>query len=122
MADGIKPTQLDRLQKLIASGEEWRFYSWNAWRDPKHGVRAKVIKLDHSQCYYCKKPLRPGEAIVHHVQHLTDSPQLALSIYGPNGERQLVTVCKDCHEAQHPEALKQYSGSGTPPVTVERWE
>lgn len=118
----INPSQLERLNKLIAAGDEHRFYDWSAWKDPKHGVRSKVIKLDHSQCYYCRKPLRPGEAIVHHVNHLTDRPELALSIYDENGKRQLVTVCKDCHEAQHPESLKQFSGSGRPPVTEECWD
>lgn len=61
-------------------------------------------------------------SIVHHVKHLRDRPDLALSIWDPEtGERQLLTVCKWCHEAEHPEALTPQRPKKEP-VTQERWE
>lgn len=123
MIDGIKPAQLAKLKKLIEAGEAWRFYSWRAWRDPAEGIRARVLKMDHYQCYFCHRPLNNGRmAIVHHVNHLEEAPDLALSIYTPSGSRQLVTCCKACHELQHPEALQGSTGEPAEPVTAERWD
>ena len=124
MAQEIGAAQLARLRAMIDKGEGWRFYSWRSWRgsESRPGVRDKVIKLDHSTCYYCGRPLRPGAAIVHHVAHLEDAPELALSIYAPDGSRQLVTVCKDCHEAAHPEALAAELRQPAESVTAERWD
>lgn len=122
MKAGITAAQLHRLRDLIAAGDSWRFYSWGSWRGPE-GIRAEVLKLDHNQCYFCGKPLNNGRlAIVHHVQHLDDAPELALSIWAPDGTRQLVTCCKDCHELQHPEALSSRAGGHPEPATVERWD
>lgn len=120
MKDGISAAKLDKLKKLIAAGEGWRFYSWNDWRGPE-GIRETVIKIDHCQCYYCRRPLRRRSAIVHHVRHLDEAPELALSIYAPDGSRQLVTVCKNCHELQHPEAMRP-AAAASEAVTVERWD
>ncbi len=59
---------------------------------------------------------------MHHVKHLQERPDLALSIFDPDtGERQLLTVCKECHEAEHPDVLR-HSSSKTQPVTLERWD
>ena len=60
--------------------------------------------------------------LVHHVKRLKDRPDLALSIIDPaTGERQLISVCKDCHEMLHPESQRQFFPK-EPPVTVERWD
>ena len=37
------------------------------------------------------------------------------------GERQLISVCKQCHEELHPESQRQYRRFYAP-VTVERWD
>ena len=116
---GISAAQLVRLQKLIDEGRPQAFYSWRSWRDH---IRPQVLKLDRFECYYCRKPLNHGRAIVHHVQHLTQAPELALSIYTPAGERQLVSCCKACHEARHPEALRLEIRKPAEPLTAERWD
>lgn len=121
MQKEITPSQLDRLRHLIAAGEEWRFYSWRVWR---FGVAPAVLKLDRYECTRCKEHGRyKRAALVHHVRHLTEAPELALSIYDPStGARQLVSVCKRCHEELHPESLHRQPRQIAPPVTSERWD
>lgn len=59
---------------------------------------------------------------MHHVKHLKDRPDLALSIWdSETGERQLETLCKFCHEEEHPESLRQFKPMATP-LTLERWD
>lgn len=125
MSGDISDTQLAALQKLLSAGDEAKFYSWDAW---KRGVRLEVLKLDDFECQLCKAQgkVRTSSAgsrlIVHHVKHLRDRPDLALSVYDPEtGERQLLTVCKDCHESLHPDALRQWQAQ-CEPVTAERWD
>ena len=119
MTDHISPTRLDRLRRLIDAGQEARFYWWPAWQE----LRAAVLKMDNFECQICKARGRYSRGtIVHHVKHLRERPDLALSIYDPDtGERQLVSVCKRCHELEHPEALKKYEPR-RPPLTAERWD
>lgn len=116
---GKQGAWLPRLEALAAAGEEAAFYSWPEWRE----LRPQVLKLDHYECQLCKARGRFRRGyIVHHVKHLRDRPDLALSVYDPDtGERQLVTVCKRCHELEHPESLRQFAPQKEP-VTVERWD
>ena len=111
------------IQSLIDEGREVLFYSSTAWRE----LRAKVMKLDHYECQLCKSKGRYRRGVlVHHVKHLRDRPDLALSVYDPDtGERQLVTVCKKCHEEQHPEALAVGMGENEKKweeIAPERWD
>lgn len=108
-----------RLEALIASGREDAFYSWGQWRS----LRDDVLKLDHWECQLCKAKGRYRRgSIVHHVKHLRDRPDLALSVWDPDtGVRQLLTVCKACHELEHPESLRQ-TVPAKAPVTLERWD
>lgn len=117
--DDISPLRLRELIALLQNGEEWRFYSWGEWR----ARRRKVLRLDRYECQRCKERGRYSRAVlVHHVKHLKDRPDLALSIIDPaTGERQLVSVCKRCHEELHPESQRQYRPS-KPPITAERWD
>lgn len=104
------------IQKLIDAGEEHRFYCTKIW----NRKRQEVMKLDNYECQICKAKGRYSKGeIVHHVEHLKDRPDLALSVW--NGKkRQLITVCKRCHEEQHPESQKQ--NVMTEPITKERWD
>ena len=112
MTDHISPTRLDRLRCLIDAGQEARFYWWPAWQE----LREAVMKMDNHECQICRG------TIVHHVKHLRERPDLALSIFDPDtGERQLITVCKACHEEAHPESLRRSEPSAEP-LTVERWD
>ena len=78
---GMTAVQLIRLRKLIEDGCEERFYSWQVWRRLSHTVRTRI---DRNECQACKRrgKYAPAE-IVHHVKHLQDRPDLALSIYDP---------------------------------------
>ena len=116
---GISGARLQELVSLLASGHEYRFYSWPEWR----ALRLEVLQLDRYECQHCKAAGRYRKGyIVHHVKHLRDRPDLALSIYDPDtGERQLICVCKKCHEELHPESQRQFFPK-EPPVTAERWD
>lgn len=116
---GISAGRLAQLRGLIEDGHEDRFYWWPEWQS----LRDEVIRLDRRECQLCKAKGRYRRAtIVHHVKHLRDRPDLALSIWDPDtGERQLVSVCKRCHEEEHPEALVPFRPKSEP-LTVERWD
>lgn len=115
----ITPTRLQQLQAMIAAGTSDDFYDWTEWVH----VRRDVLQMDHQECQRCKDCGRYRRAvIVHHVKHLRDRPDLALSVVDPDtGERQLVSLCRACHEDVHPErGLKCYPQP--PPLTIERWD
>ena len=115
----ITPMQLRQLLLWIQKGEEHRFYLTGWWKAKCREVK----RIDRNECQICKhvyKRFRRG-TIVHHIKHLKDRPDLALSIYDPDtGERQLVLVCKRCHEDQHPESLRKKSTVKFFPE--ERWD
>ena len=115
----ITPEKLARLTALLAAGRENIWYNSSDWGT----VREAVKRMDHCECLVCKAMGRHSPArVVHHVKHLRDRPDLALSIYDPDtGERQLICVCKQCHELLHPEAQRQYRPKSIP-VTMERWD
>lgn len=115
---GISQAELARLLKLLSEGKENLWYNTEPWKSR----RADVLRMDHHDCVICKSKGKAHRAnIVHHVKHLKDRPDLALSIWNPDTrERQLISVCKACHEQLHPEAQRKLPQ--TPPVTVERWD
>lgn len=114
----INPYDLARLKKMIAAGTEHDFYYWPQWRT----VRAEVLALDKSECQRCRelKHRYKHAVLVHHVKHLRDRPDLALSIWDGD-ERQLISVCKQCHKELHPESFTQFLPK-EPPITAERWD
>ena len=90
--------ELAKLQALIDCGNVDSFYHWAAWER----LRDAVLRLDNYECQLCKVRGKHRRAVVvHHVQHVKDRPDLALSVYGDDGERQLVSVCKECHTKIH---------------------
>lgn len=115
----ISEQRLKELRELILAGKEKAFYFWPEWRSD---IRPAVLTLDHKECQQCKRRGRYRRGyIVHHIKHLKDAPELALSIYAPDGSRQLETVCKACHEEYHPESLPKYKPHAQP-ITSERWD
>lgn len=114
----ISQTRLQQLQAMLDAGAEHEFYLWPEWK----AARKEVLDLDCNECQICKtvhKRYRPA-VIVHHVKHLRQRPDLALSVWDGN-ERQLVAVCKQCHEDLHPESLR-VQAPNAPPLTPERWD
>lgn len=110
---------LARLTSLIESGCVDNFYHWPEWEK----LRATVLSLDHYECQYCKAKGKYKKAVVvHHVKHLKDRPDLALSIWD-HEERQLVSLCKTCHEEAHPERIEKWKYLATKKqITAECWE
>ena len=116
----IAPIKLKRLIDLINAGKEHEFYTWGEWLKS----REDVLKLDHYECQRCKdvKHKYRKAKIVHHVKHLRSRPDLALSIWDEEtGERQLISVCKQCREELHPESQRQFKNIRAP-ITEERWD
>lgn len=108
---------LAKLTELVETGGSDKFYSWGVWLRR----RDEVLRLDRWECQLCKAKGRYSKAsIVHHVKHLKDRPDLALSIWDGQ-ERQLLSVCKPCHEGEHLESQRQYKPKA-PPLTEERWD
>lgn len=116
----ISPMRLAQLTRLIAEGRERSFYDWPEWAT----VRADVFALDRWECSRCREVHRRYRkaALVHHVQHLKERPDLALSLTDPDtGARQLVSLCRACHEEVHPERQWQKVFKREF-VTAERWD
>lgn len=98
------------------------FYDSRAWRN----VRRQVLAMDHNECQLCRARRRhsPG-VIVHHSFCLDRYPEYALAVWVEDpatGEkkRNLVTVCRDCHETVcHPTRLA--AEFPKEPLTPERW-
>ena len=113
----ISQTRLAQLNGLIQHGKAGYFYDWPEWK----AVRDDVLRMDNYECQLCKARGRHSKAIiVHHVNHLKDRPDLALSVWDGQ-DRQLVSVCRKCHEELHPERAMQ-PRAGRKPVTQERWD
>ena len=96
---------IEKVKEFLRTDPK-KFYHWSKWRK----LRKEVLKLDHNECVVCKAKHKryPQKAyIIHHVHHLKDRPDLALEIWDEEGKRNLISVCSDCHEALHPEKLKQ---------------
>ena len=113
-------SEIERLRAMVEEGTSDLFYSWKGWKR----LREAVLKLDRHECQRCKneKKRYRKATIVHHVKHLTDRPDLALSVWDPDTrERQLLSVCKQCHEELHPEAQRQFQPVRVP-ITQERWD
>lgn len=115
---GVTAKLLADLMAMRDAGDMTPFYARDAWKRMAREVR----KLDRYECIKCKARGRYSRGvIVHHVKHLEDRPDLALSITDPEtGERQLITLCKACHEAEHPDALR--CSTPATPLTIERWD
>ena len=113
----ISAARLQQLCALIQAGRGELFYHWPEWQ----ALRAEVLRLDNRECQLCKAKGRHSPArIVHHVKHLRERPDLALSLF--DGDvRQLISVCKRCHELLHPEGQRQ-SQISAKPLTPERWD
>lgn len=111
---------LEQIRQWVADGNELDFYRSYDWKKR----RREVLALDKHECQRCKARGRYSKAtMVHHVKHLRDRPDLALSVWDiqPDGTkvRQLVSLCDRCHDEEHPERMKQYQKKE--PLTKERW-
>lgn len=114
--------KIEKIILLVQTGNEHLFYISSAWRKKTEQVK----KLDNNECQLCKSIGKYGKAdMVHHINHLKDRPELALSIWEDEAhtKRNLISVCDKCHKTIcHPEMLKPFKSSAKVPLTVERWD
>ena len=65
----------------------------------------------HNECYRCRQQGKITKAdTVHHVLHVKDHPQYALSEYVTlEGNRvlNLIPLCNACHQIEHPEKTEK---------------
>lgn len=82
--------------------------SYEFYRSPKWlHKRDLILRRDGYRCQECKRYRRITQATtVHHILHLEDRPDLALT------SSNLVSLCQACHNRKHPEKGGQRPGSG----------
>lgn len=87
----------------------WKaFYHTTKWKYK----RKDILKRDHNECQMCRKKGKYTRATtVHHIKHLRDAPELALT------DHNLISLCNDCHDLMHPEKHKRKIGY----ENKERW-
>jgi len=121
------------IRDLIRTDELWRFYKSPEW------IRLKrsVLKDAHYECAECRRQGKitrydvnsDGQkrllSTVHHVCHVRDHPELALSRTYKDmvtGEEMsnLIPVCKACHNKLHPDK-RRYSRKEDSFMNEERW-
>lgn len=114
----MTPQLLAFIRECITKDDMLHFYKLKVWIVK----RREVLALDHGECQHCKRRGKHVPAkYVHHVHHVKDRPELALSIWctDENGKamRQLISLCHECHEAEHGHRVKE----AKEPLTLERW-
>ena len=92
------------INELIEEDKLYRFYKSREWLE----LRARVLFEHHNECCKCRARGRITKAqTVHHVQHVKDRPDLALSQYTIDDEGNrivnLIPLCNACHNLEHPE-------------------
>ena len=113
------------INKLKQDKELWRFYKSKWWAGSKdmEGLKNEILREQHCECQECKKlGLIKKADTVHHVQYVSKYPELALSKYYTYKGKQyknLVAVCKSCHNKLHPEKHKKKDYK--PPINKEKW-
>lgn len=113
----MTPELLAWIKSLISKHDCQPFYRTRTWRRVRH----EVLEIDKHECQWCKdKGLYTEANVVHHIQYLDKHPELALSkthIYNGKELRNLISVCRECHERHHSHGSKPKSE----PITKERW-
>lgn len=108
--------QVDYVRDCIQK-DIHRFYIWTPWLH----VRKEVLELDRHECQDCKGDGTYAKATtVHHHNYLRKHPELALEIWyywQGRKERNLVSLCHDCHERRH----GYRKSEDKPLLTEEQW-
>ena len=114
------------IEQLIRDNQMYKFYKSRKWIELKN---SEMEEQQH-ECYYCRQRGKITKAyIVHHIYHVRDYPQYALSKYviDDEGNKQinLVCVCLHCHETIcHPEKLEKARNKNKKNINKkypERW-
>lgn len=122
------------IRELIKKDELWRFYKSPEWIR----LKTSVLKAAHYECAECRKVGKitrydtgdDGQkrllSTVHHVCHVREHPELALSRTYKDRETgemkvNLLPVCKACHNKLHPEKRRHVQKNADAFTNVERW-
>lgn len=121
------------IQKLIEADELWRFYKCPEWLS----LKQQVLSESHYECAECRKHGKITRydidakgrkrllSTVHHVKHVRDYPELALSRTYVDGsgtvKKNLIPVCKKCHNRLHPEKNFKKNKKTDKFFNEERW-
>lgn len=131
-ASFISAMTTDEIRTLIQTNELWRFYKSKEWIR----LKTQILKANHYECAECRRhgiitrydTDSEGHvrllSTVHHVCHVRDHPELALSRYYKDYETgemrpNLVPVCKACHNKLHPEKTHRHKEGAF--TNTERW-
>lgn len=93
------------IKRLIKADKIQLFYYSEDWKE----LREDVLDFFHHECQECLKRGDYTKAdCVHHVNHVTSHPEMALSKWYydfETGETKsnLVPLCNACHNQAHPE-------------------
>lgn len=93
------------------------FYRTRKWKK----LRKQVLRDQHYECQRCKErgKLTRTNLVVHHDLPRENFPEYALTPFLPNGERQLIVLCRECHEEIETERGNRLKISE--PLTPEWW-
>ncbi|MDE7445898.1 MAG: HNH endonuclease [Lachnospiraceae bacterium] len=110
------------INQLIAKNKLSKFYKCKEWRQ----LSDDVMKENNYECQKCKaRGVHATARSVHHVQWVRRHPRLALSrtyVYNGTTYNNLIPLCEDCHNKEHPEkgkGLKKRNKNKF--VNEERW-
>lgn len=108
------------IRQLYKLNKIYLFYKTADWIELKN----EVLEDYHNECQMCIKKGKVTRAdCVHHINHVRNRPDMALTrYYEENGEQKenLIPLCDACHNKEHPEKF----GSGKSKdkfVNEERW-
>lgn len=120
------------IEELINKDELWRFYKSKEWIK----LKESVLKENQYECAECKKHGKITRydvdnegnktllSTVHHVQFVKKHPELALSktyFYEGKEYKNLIPVCKACHNKLHPEKRCRSKSKEDVFVNEEKW-
>jgi 5-methylcytosine-specific restriction endonuclease McrA len=111
------------ITQLIAEDKLVKFYQSKEWTT----LRTKILQEHHYECLHCRQHgIITKAQTVHHVNHVKDRPDLALTqhIMDDDGNRidNLIPLCNQCHNKEHPEKLLKYRTRTKKDITDERWD
>lgn len=110
----------DWIRRLYKEGTIYKFYKSPQWIR----LRNQILEDDHYECVDCREKGRYTRAkLVHHENEVRDRPDLAMSKTYVDKEgqeqRNLVSLCMDCHERRHERAFKGQKSKKY--INTERW-
>lgn len=113
------------IEQLIRDNQMYKFYKSRSWIELKNSVMEEF----HHECGRCRAKGKITKAVtVHHINHVKDRPDLALSEYyiddNGNKQRNLIPLCARCHNEVHPEKLEKARNKNSKVVDErfkERW-